>query len=133
MNAQTSTPYTLRNMEEVADIAPGSGFGEFQEARFARMALDCQQTGVTLIRVKPGKRQAFGHRHENAEEVYVVLSGSGRARLDDETVELKALDALRVAPTVARRFEAGDEGLELLAVGPHHEKDGELLPDFWAG
>jgi mannose-6-phosphate isomerase-like protein (cupin superfamily) len=124
--------YTIKNLGDVEDVAVRGGFSEYQEARFARTALEARDTGVTLIRVRPGKRQAFGHRHENAEEVYVVLSGSGRACLDGDVVELKLRDALRVAPHVARRFEAGDDGLELLAVGPHHEKDGEVLRDFWA-
>ena len=124
--------YTIKNLGDVEDAAVKGGFSEYQEARFARTAFEAQETGLTLIRVRPGKRQAFGHRHESAEEVYVVLSGSGRVRLDEATVELKPLDALRVAPQVARRFEAGDDGLQVLAVGAHHPKDGEVLPDFWA-
>ncbi|HEU4979032.1 MAG TPA: cupin domain-containing protein [Solirubrobacteraceae bacterium] len=123
--------YTLKNLEEVHDIAAERGLSDVFEARFARKDLEAEDTGLTLHRVKPNKRQAFGHRHEHAEEVYVVLSGSGRVRLDDEIVELKRMDALRVAPRVARRFEAGPDGLEMLAVGPHHDKDGEILPDFW--
>jgi mannose-6-phosphate isomerase-like protein (cupin superfamily) len=59
----------------------------------------------------------FGHRHEQQEEVYVVLSGSGRAKLDDEIVELEALDALRIAPHTMRGIEAGPDGIELLAIG----------------
>jgi len=124
--------YTLRNLREVKDLAADFGIGERQEARFANDALELESTGLSLHVVHPGKRQGFGHRHENAEEVYVVLSGSGRVRLDDDVVELNRLDALRVAPGVARRFEAGSDGLELLAVGPRHEGDGELLHDFWA-
>jgi hypothetical protein len=42
------------------------------------------------------------------------------------------MDAIRVAAEVARAFEAGPDGLELLVFGPHHEKDGEVLEeDFW--
>jgi mannose-6-phosphate isomerase-like protein (cupin superfamily) len=82
--------------------------------------------------VKPGCRQGFAHRHEAAEEVYVVVGGSGRIKLDDEIEEIRTLDAIRVAPKVARAFEAGPEGLELLAFGPRHEGDGEILrEDFW--
>jgi mannose-6-phosphate isomerase-like protein (cupin superfamily) len=84
-----------------------------------------------LERVKPGKRQGFGHRHENAEEVYVVVSGSGRVKLDDEVVELKRLDAIRVSPEVMRQFEADDDGLEILAFGARHEGDGEIVPGWW--
>ena len=82
--------------------------------------------------MKPGKRQAFAHKHEKAEEIYVILSGSGRMKLDDEIRDVRALDAVRVAPRVTRAFEAGADGLELLAFGPHHEGDGELIYEgFW--
>jgi mannose-6-phosphate isomerase-like protein (cupin superfamily) len=81
--------------------------------------------------VKPGQR-GLAHRHQDAEEVYVVLSGSGRVKLDDEISAVGPLDAIRVAPPVARSFEAGEDGLELLAFGPRHENDGEILKeDFW--
>ena len=82
--------------------------------------------------LRPGRRQAFGHRHERAEEVYLVLSGAGRVRLGDEIVEVGPLDAIRVAPPVMRAFEAGPDGLELLAFGPHHRGDGEIVPGWWS-
>ena len=124
--------YTYKKLDEVNDSAPRFGMEELQEARFATGDLDAQDTGFSLHRVKPGKRQGFAHRHENAEEVYVVLSGEGRIKLDDEVRDIAALDAIRVAPAVARAFEAGDDGLELLAFGPRHEGDGEILrDDFW--
>lgn len=72
------------------------------------------------------------HRHEQAEEVYVVLGGSGRINLDGAVRELRPLDAVRVAPAVARAFEAGPEGLVLLVFGPHREADDEILDhDPW--
>jgi mannose-6-phosphate isomerase-like protein (cupin superfamily) len=85
------------------------------------------------MRVKPGQRQAFAHRHDQAEEIYVILSGTGRIKLDDEIFDVGPLDAIRIAPGVARSLAAGDEGLEYLAFGPHHEGDGEILEgDFWS-
>ena len=125
-------PYTLKNLSEVEDSAPKFGYEELQEARFARGELEAEQTGIAYHRVKPGKRQGFAHRHDRAEEVYVVLRGSGRAKLDDAIVELAPLDALRVAPGVTRQFEGGPEGLELLVAGPHQEGDGELFPGWWS-
>jgi mannose-6-phosphate isomerase-like protein (cupin superfamily) len=125
------TAYSLRNLTDVEDSASRVGLTEIQEARFANDDLEVEQTGLSYHRLKPDRRQAFGHRHEKAEEVYVVLSGSGRVKLDDEVVELRALDAVRVAPPVCRAFEAGPEGLELLVFGPRHAGDGELLPDWW--
>jgi len=128
-----TAPYTLKNLTEVKDSAVDFGISDVQEARFAGGDLDAEDTGLSHHRLRAGKRQAFAHRHEEAEEVYVVLSGSGRVKLDDDIVELEPLDAVRVAPGVTRMFEAGSEGLELLAVGPRHEGDGEVINDWWSG
>src|SRR5215210_1047909 len=119
--------YTKKNLREVKDSAPEFGFSETQESRFANSDLKAEDTGVSYHVVRPGKRQAFAHRHESAEEVYVVLSGEGRVKLDEEITEIAPMDAIRVAPRVARSFEAGDGGLELLAFGPRHEADSEIL------
>lgn len=125
--------YTIRNLREVEDSAPKFGFEATQEAHFAHGALDAEQTGLSFHVVKPGCRQGFAHRHEAAEEIYVVIGGSGRVKLDDEIVDIKPLDAIRVAPQVARAFEAGSDGLELVAFGPRHAGDGEILTgDFWS-
>ncbi|HWT92630.1 MAG TPA: antibiotic biosynthesis monooxygenase [Solirubrobacteraceae bacterium] len=124
-------PYTKVALDQVEDLAPKFGFGELGEARFANEDLALQATGVAFHHVRPGKRQAFGHRHVAAEEVYVVVRGAGRVKLDDEVVELAERDAIRVAPAVARAFEASDAGMELLAVGPRHKGDGEMLMGWW--
>jgi mannose-6-phosphate isomerase-like protein (cupin superfamily) len=124
--------YTIKNLREVEDSAPKYGFDQLQEAHFAHGELDAEKTGFSYHVVKPGCRQGFAHRHEAAEEVYVVVSGSGRIKLDDDIAEIKPLDAIRVSPQVARAFEAGSDGLELVAFGPRHEGDGEILKeDFW--
>jgi len=124
--------YTKKNLQEVDDSAPKFGFEERQEARFAGDDLDAENTGVAFMRVKPGQRQGFAHRHDEAEEVYVVISGTGRIKLDDEVVELVEFDAIRIAPNVARALEADDEGLTYLAFGPKHKGDGELIQEgFW--
>jgi mannose-6-phosphate isomerase-like protein (cupin superfamily) len=124
-------PYTVTRLTEVEDQAPGFGLAEIQEARFANEALETEATGLSLHRLKPGKRQSFAHRHEQAEEVYVVLSGSGRVKLDDDVVDLQPRTAVRVSPNVTRAFEAGPDGLEYLAFGPRHEGDGEMLRGWW--
>ena len=124
--------YTKKNLERVEDSAPKFGYQELQEARFAGQDLDAEATGVAFMRVKPGQRQGFAHKHDEAEEVYVVISGSGRIKLDDEIVDVERLDAIRIAPGVTRALEADDEGLEYLAFGPHHKGDGELIHEgFW--
>jgi uncharacterized cupin superfamily protein len=119
--------YTLKNLGTVEDSAPKFGFGETQEARFARRDLGAEKTGLSYQIVKAGKRQAFAHRHAEDEEIYVVLSGTGRLHLDDDIVELKPLDAIRIAPNVLRSLEAGDGDLEVLAFGTHHEDDAEIV------
>jgi mannose-6-phosphate isomerase-like protein (cupin superfamily) len=128
-----TSPFTLKRLTDVEDSAVKFGFDEIQEARFAKDDLEAKDTGVALHCLKAGKRQAFAHKHEDAEEVYVVLAGSGRAKLDDEIVDVGPLDALRVAPGVIRAFEAGPENdLELLAFGPRHDGDGEVLEGWWS-
>lgn len=123
--------HTIRNLRQVDDAAAKHGFGEVQEARFPTSDLSAESTGLAYIVLRPGKRQPFGHRHAEAEEIYVVLSGSGRMKLDDEIVEVGPMDAIRIAPRVARRAEAGPKGLELLAFGPRHEDDAEIVEGFW--
>ena len=126
-----ATQHQKVNLEDVQDDAPANGFDDRWEARVARTDLGAEQTGVTYLRLHPGKRSPFSHRHTNAEEIYVVLGGSGSVKLDDELVEVRELDAVRVAPQVTRAFEAGPEGLELLAFGPHYDGDGEPVNDPW--
>ena len=77
-------------------------------------------------RLKPGKRQPFGHKHEDAEEVYVIVRGDGLFKLDDEIIEVETLDAIRVSPEVTRAFEAGDDGLEVIVFGPRKDGNGSL-------
>ena len=126
--------YTLKNLDDVTDAAPALGVAETQEVRFARAELGTDHVGFTLHRVAPGTRQAIGHKHNDphAEEVYVVIGGAGRIKLDDETFEIERLDAIRVAPPVIRSFEAGPDGLEFLAFGPHFDGDGEVFPGWWS-
>ena len=123
--------YTIKNLRETADSAPEFGLGDVGEAHFPREELGAETTGLAYQVFKPNKRSAFGHRHDKAEEVYVVLSGSGRMRLDDEIIDIGQLDAIRVDPQVTRAFEAGPDGMALLAFGPRHADDGTMLPDFW--
>jgi quinol monooxygenase YgiN/mannose-6-phosphate isomerase-like protein (cupin superfamily) len=123
--------WAKRNVAECRDLAQGTPMGEVGQARFPTLELGAERTGVSVQALQPGARQAFGHRHQRAEEVYLVLGGSGRAALDDEVVELAERDLLRVGPEVSRAFEAGDDGLELIAVGARHQGDAEALPGWW--
>jgi mannose-6-phosphate isomerase-like protein (cupin superfamily) len=127
-----ATPFTKLNLTEVEDSAPKFGLGEVQQARFANSDLDVEETGLSYHRLAPGKRQGFGHRHENVEEIYVVLTGIGRVKIDDEIIEVGPLDAIRIGPGVTRQFEAGPDGLGYIAVGALAEDgDFELLHGWW--
>jgi mannose-6-phosphate isomerase-like protein (cupin superfamily) len=106
-----TNPYTKVNLAVVEDAAPANGLGDRWEARVAREALRARQTSVTHVRLPPGGRSPFSHRHTEAEEVYVILRGSGRGRLDGRFVEVAPLDALRVDAPVARAFEAATAAL----------------------
>ena len=123
--------YTIKNLRDVEDLAAKSGLGDTGEARFPREDLGLQRTGFSHQRLRANKRQAFGHRHKEAEEVYVVMNGSGRMKLDDEIVDVRPLDAIHVQPGTARGFEAGADGLELLVFGPRVAGDVEMIRDFW--
>ena len=123
--------FTVKNLLEVEDSAVESGAD--LEARFARSHMDSEHLGVSHFRFGPGFRSPFGHSHREQEEAYVVLSGSGRVRLDDEIVELKQWDVVRVAPETVRGFEGGPEGLEMIAVGSDRPEggDGVMAADWW--
>lgn len=125
--------YTIVNLMEVEDQAPKFGFSPGMEARFARVPLGLENSGLSHFRLAPGFRQPFGHRHKEQEEVYVLVGGSARMKLGDEVIELKPWDALRVSPRTVRAFEAGPEGADILAFGaPNTEnRDAETLPDWW--
>lgn len=124
--------FAIKNLKEVDDSAANRG--PDIEARFARKHLDSQHLGVSYFRYGPSYRSPIGHRHREQEEAYVVVSGSGRVRLDDEIHELRQWDVLRIAPHVVRSFEGGPEGLEVIAIGNDRPEggDGEMIPDHWS-
>src|SRR5690242_569543 len=103
------------------------------EMRFARKHLGSTELGVPYQRFEPGRTSAHGHRHEQQEEAYLIIEGSGAVRLDDERIEVKPWDVVRVAPAVVRGFDAGPEGLVLIAIGGTKPEggDGELVKDRW--
>src|SRR5260370_8218264 len=102
--------YTIKNLREVEDVAPRFGFEEVQEARFPQKDLNSETVGLAFHRIKPGRRQAFAHRHQEAEEIYVILSGEGRMKLDDKVIVVGPMDAVRVAPTAPPPLDARPPG-----------------------
>ena len=127
--------YTLKNLkDDVEDSATQYGLSPALEARFAREPLELQNSGVGYVRLAPGERMPFGHRHKEQEEVYVVVGGGGRVKLDDEVVELRRWDAVRIARDTMRNLEAGDEGIELILFGAPNtgSGDAEVTQGWWA-
>ena len=123
--------YTVKNLAQVVDAAVEGGFSDNQEAHFAGKDLGLDALGVSYQIVKPGKHHAFGHRHKEVEELYVVLAGTGTCKLDDKEVEVKRLDAIRVGPSVTRGFASNGGALELLVFSPSAPGDAELVQDFF--
>ena len=124
--------YTKLNLtEDVEDFAPKFGMGEVLQAHIARDAIEAKQFGLSLQRLKPNQRLPFGHRHEQQEEVYVVVGGSGRLKVEDEVLELAQWDAVRVDADVMRNFEAGPDGLDVLAFGAPGVRDTEQEMGWW--
>ena len=120
-------------LEDVEDVALKFGMAPNLESRLARKTLGLEKQGVSLFKVAPGFRVPFGHKHEQQEEVYIVVSGSARIKLDDEIVELRQWDAVRVPGHVMRAFEGGPEGAQIIATGAPdtNNADAEMVPGWW--
>src|ERR687897_2033975 len=126
--------YTHLNLKEVEDQAPKFGLSPDLEFRMARVPLEMENAGVSYLRVGPNFRIPFGHTHKNQEEVYLVVSGSGRIKLGDDVRDLKQWDAVRVHKDTMRSFEAGPEGVELIAIGAPNTGpgDAEMEQGWWS-
>jgi mannose-6-phosphate isomerase-like protein (cupin superfamily) len=126
--------YTKVNLKgDVEDAAPKFQMPDGIEARFARRAIGGKALGLSHMTLAPGFRVPFGHRHAQQEEVYVVVRGSARVKVEDDVVELGEWDAIRFGPGVMRQVEAGPEGVEYLAFGAGSDPgDAEMEPGWWA-
>lgn len=123
--------YRKINLSEVKDLAPEFGMGEMGEARFARQVIGAERIGLTYYKMNAGRRVGFGHTHADVEEAYVVLSGEGRFKVQDDIVGVGPRDVVYVAPGAMREWEAGADGMEMLAFGGHAEGDAEMKPGWW--
>jgi mannose-6-phosphate isomerase-like protein (cupin superfamily) len=123
--------YTIINLVEVDDSA-GDNTANVQ-AHFARKHLNSEHLGLSHFRYGPGFRPKNGHSHREQEEIYVVVNGSGRIKLNDDIVELRKWDTVRVAPATVRALEGGPDGLEFLAIGTDRPEGGDGLQTegFW--
>jgi quercetin dioxygenase-like cupin family protein len=119
-----------KNFQRLRDTSPRDAPMQW---KMARDALRSPELGVSRFTYEPGARMPFGHRHREQEEIYVVVAGSGHAKLDDELIDLETWDVLRVAPPIVRSFAAGPDGLDLICIGGRKPRGGdtERVPDFW--
>jgi mannose-6-phosphate isomerase-like protein (cupin superfamily) len=120
--------------DDVDDQAPNFGLSPNIEARMARVPLEMENSGISYQRIAANFRIPFAHKHKNQEEVYVVVSGSVRMKVEDEILELKQWDAVRVHKDTMRGFEGGPEGAELIAIGAPNTGpgDAEMVQDWWS-
>jgi mannose-6-phosphate isomerase-like protein (cupin superfamily) len=124
------TKVTLK--DDVEDQGPNFGYEGKIEARMARVPLELEHSGVSYLRLAPDFRIPWGHTHKTQEEIYVLVGGSLRAKLDDEIVELRPFDAVRVHKDTMRGFEAGPDGAEMIAIGAPHTGPGDAQTvDGW--
>jgi mannose-6-phosphate isomerase-like protein (cupin superfamily) len=126
--------YTKANLKEnVENVAPKFNMPEEMEARFARTAVEGETLGLSHMKLAPGFRIPFGHKHSGQEEIYVVVRGSGRVKVDEDVVELKEWDAIRFDKDTMRNMEAGPDGIEYLAFGAGEDpRDAEMAPGWWS-
>jgi len=96
--------YTKTNLREVENSAPKFDMPAEMEARFARSAIEGETLGLSLFTLAPGFRIPFGHKHANQEEVYVVVRGSARVKVEDEVVDLAEWDAIRFGKDTMRNM-----------------------------
>ena len=124
--------YTKTNLRDVEDSAPKFDMPAGMEARFARTAIEGKTLGLSLFTLAPGFRIPFGHKHASQEEVYVVVKGAARVKVDDEVVELKQWDAIRFDKDTMRDMEGGPDGCEYLAFGAGDDpQEVEMAPGWW--
>ncbi len=124
--------YTKTNLREVENQAPNFGMPDEMKARFARTDIEGKTLGLSLFTLEPGFRIPFGHKHSSQEEVYVVVRGSGRVKVEDEVVELDQWDAIRFGKDTMRDMEAGPDGMEYVAFGAGEDpQDFEMAQGWW--
>ena len=127
--------YTVQDLNQVQN--QGENFGlnpdEYQ-VRMAKDPLGCQHAGISLVRLGPGYRVPFGHSHKTQEEIYVLVKGGARIKIEDDIVDMEPMTAVRVDPGAMRAFEAGSEGADLIAIGAPKTGpgDGEVTPGWWS-
>jgi mannose-6-phosphate isomerase-like protein (cupin superfamily) len=128
--------YSVENLNEVQNQGENFGINPDElQLRMAKDPLECQNAGISLLRLGPDFRVPFGHKHKTQEEIYVLVSGSARMKVEDEIVEMEPLTAVRVDPGTMRGYEAGSEGADLIVIGAPRtgSGDADTVPGWWNG
>jgi mannose-6-phosphate isomerase-like protein (cupin superfamily) len=127
--------YTVKNLKEIENQGVNFGLDESDiEVRMAKDPLECTGCGVSYMKLGPGYRPPFGHAHKTQEEIYILVNGSARMKLEDEVVDMKPFTAVRVSPATTRGYEAGPEGAELIVIGTPKTGGGDADPvtNWWS-
>jgi uncharacterized cupin superfamily protein len=83
--------------------------------------LGAETLGARFWRLRPGQASTK-HRHYTTVELYVVIEGTGRIRVEDDLLELPRMSALLVGPeTVRQVFNDTDEDVLWLVFGTPNE------------
>jgi mannose-6-phosphate isomerase-like protein (cupin superfamily) len=127
--------YTVQNLNEVQNQGENFGINPNElQLRMAKDPLECQNAGISLLRLGPGYRIPYGHKHKTQEEIYVLVKGEARMKIEDEVVDMKPMTAVRVDPGTMRGFEAGPEGADFIAIGAPRTGpgDGDIVQGWWS-
>jgi mannose-6-phosphate isomerase-like protein (cupin superfamily) len=127
--------YSVQNLNEVQN--QGENFGlnpDEMQLRMAKDPLECQNAGISLLRLGAGYRAPFGHKHKSQEEIYILVKGDAKMKIEDEVVEMQPMTAVRVDPGTMRGYEAGSEGADLIVIGAPRTGpgDGDMEPGWWS-
>jgi quercetin dioxygenase-like cupin family protein len=123
--------HATKNIDDAEDMAPGYGMSDICQARFLRKDLGMEGVGMANYKMNAGQRIGFGHSHAESEETYVVLAGSGRFKVEDEIIDVGPRDVVHCGKDTMRGWEAGPDGMELLAFGHHVEGDATMEQGWW--
>ena len=128
--------YTVQNLNEVQNQGENFGINPDElQLRMAKDPLECQNAGISLLRLGPDYRAPFGHNHKTQEEIYVLVNGTARMKIEDEIVEMQPLTAVRVDSGTMRGYEAGSEGADLIVIGAPRTGpgDADVVQGWWSG
>ncbi len=127
--------YAVQNLKEVQNQGEAFGLNPDElQLRMAKDPLECQNAGISYLRLGPGYRAPFGHKHKEQEEVYVLVGGSARMKIEDEFVDLQPMTAVRVAPGTMRCYEGGPDGADMIVIGAPKTGpgDGDIVQGWWS-